>query len=118
MQKYRTQKTRITIISSQETFAHRTYKIPDISLFAHSKKMLKSYIKEELKKKLEGICEIKYLWLGSTFKQNILEKDIDGLEENLDEDIDKFIEDCECESYIISPWGKDIDSVKMKFSEI
>ncbi|MEM1170150.1 MAG: hypothetical protein AAGJ08_13995 [Cyanobacteria bacterium P01_H01_bin.35] len=98
---------------------HLEWKIPDTTLFAHSKKMLKSYIKEELKKKLEGICEIKYLWLGSTFKQNILEKDIDGLEENLDEDIDKFIaENCEYESYIISPWGKDIDSVKMKFSEI
>ena len=79
--------------------------------------MLKSYIKEELKKKLEGICKIEYLWLGSTFKQN-LEEHLDGLEEHLDKDIDKFIENCEFESCIISPWGKDIDSVKMKFSEI
>ncbi len=99
-----------------------TPEIPDTTFVPHAKKMLKSYIKEKLKNKLEEILEeiheIKYLFLGSKFQQNILEKDIDGLEEHLDEDIDKFIGDCECESYIISPWGIDIDSVKMKFSQI
>ncbi|MGD1699380.1 hypothetical protein [Dapis sp. BLCC M229] len=110
--------TRINIISSKETFTNLTPEIPDTTFVTHAKKMLKSYIKEKLKNKLEEIHEIKYLFLGSTFKEKISEEDINRLEEYLDEDIDKFIGDCECESYIISPWGIDIDSVKMKFSQI
>ncbi|MGD1713384.1 hypothetical protein [Dapis sp. BLCC M172] len=116
--KNRDRQTSINIISSQETFTNLTWQIPDTTFVTHAKKMLKSYIKEKLKKKLEEIHEIKYLFLGNKFQQNILEKDIDGLEEHLDEDIDKFIGDCECESYIISPWGTDIDSLKIKFSQI
>ncbi len=110
--------TRINIISSQETFTNLTGEIPDTTFVTHAKKMLKSYIKEKLKNKLEEIHEIKYLFLGNMFKEKILEEDINGLEEYLDEGIDKFIGDCECESYIISPWGTDIDSLKMKFSQI
>ncbi|NER04617.1 MAG: hypothetical protein F6K17_19385 [Okeania sp. SIO3C4] len=120
MQKNGNPSVLITIISSQETFTDSTWEIiPNTAFITHTKKMLKSYIKEKLKNKLEGIYEIKYLWLGSKLQQNILEKDIDGLEEHLDEDIDKFItENCEYESYIISPWGIDIDSIKMKFSQV
>lgn len=85
------------IILAQETFIKFTSEIPDATLINNMKTALKSYITKKIEK-VEEISEKKI-----TFN----------------EDIDKFIaENCEYESYIISPWGKDIDSVKMKFSEI
>ncbi len=85
------------IILAQETFIKFTSEIPDATLVDDMKTALKSYITKKIEK-VEEISEKKI-----TFN----------------EDIDKFIaEKCEYELYIISPWGKDIDSVKMKFSEI
>lgn len=87
----------MNIILAQETFIKFTSEIPDATLVDDMKTALKSYITKKIEK-VEEISEKKI-----TFN----------------EDIDKFIaEKCEYELYIISPWGKDIDSVKMKFSEI
>lgn len=86
----------INFISSQETFINLTWEIPDTNLVNSAKKMLKNYITQ----KVEQVEE--------SYEINLF----------LKENIDEFIENCECESYIISPWGIDIDSLKMKFSQI
>ncbi|NEQ35902.1 MAG: hypothetical protein F6K40_06210 [Okeania sp. SIO3I5] len=72
--------TRIKILSNQEDFIGLTSEIPTITLIDHAKPFLKRYIKESCK-----------------------------TEKILEEDIDKFIENCKYESYIISPWGEEIE---------
>lgn len=92
----------IDIISSREDFISFKLLTPSTT-----KEMLKSYIKEKFKE-LEESSEIRFLSFGGKWKVPILEKDFDGLEEYVEENIDEFIENCKYESYIISPWGEEI----------
>ncbi|NEQ73986.1 MAG: hypothetical protein F6K23_13605 [Okeania sp. SIO2C9] len=92
----------IDIISSGEDFISFKLLTPSTT-----KKMLKRYIKEKFKE-LEESSEIRFLFFSSKCKVPILEKDFDGLEEYVEENIDEFIEKCKYESYIISPWGEEI----------
>ncbi|NER05989.1 MAG: hypothetical protein F6K17_27065 [Okeania sp. SIO3C4] len=93
----------IDIISSREDFISFKLLTPSTT----TKEMLKSYIKEKLKE-LEESSEIRFLFFGGKSKVPILDKDFDGLEEYVEENIDEFIEKCKYESYIISPWGEEI----------